>query len=256
MPPLRPPPGPPGSSVGMPPMGSPAAASAPNDRSEPEEVSTGTFIIRALAGLVIVGGLTWVALSLAPSEIKSNEVPVASPSPRASATPAPTPAPSPVDDGPEFAEELPDDGPPPPDGSLNRAADPVEPVATPTPRSVEVAPPPRATPRPSSPEPSGPFELTVTHRAVRNGAAGASTLVSVKVNGPRSTSVTLRSGPAGGPYASSALKSRGGGRWEGWLQFTGGPGDTLEYWIEADHPQATNTGRSGSRSEPHRVPLK
>ncbi len=91
---------------------------------------------------------------------------------------------------------------------------------------------------------------------MRGGAAGASTLVSAKCNGPRSTSVVLYSGPEGGPYSSTTLKARGGGRWEGWLQFGGAAGDTLEYWIEAEHPRADATGRSGSRSNPHRVPLK
>jgi hypothetical protein len=225
--------------------------------------------VRALAGLVIVGALTWVALSLAPTEIASNEVdapPAASPA----VAPEPTPeaelaegtADPEVDPSLEAASELddPDEAAAPsPDGSLSperRLADspPAEPVPERTPEAYTEP----ATPRPPPPEvePSGPFTLTLTHRAARNGAAGASTLVSVKANGPRSTSVVLYSGREGGPYGSTSLKARGGGRWEGWLKFEGASGDTIEYWIEADHPRADNTGRSGSRSEPHRIPLK
>ncbi len=238
------------------------------------EVSTRVFLIRALAGLIIVGGITWAALRLAPTEIASNEVVDESPPP----PPAPTAiAPEPAEAAGPSDPALPEA--PRPDGSvaLRGAAD--DPTSASRPPDGSLRPPgversqaresvdvstvqaaPAATPRPPhsapDPEPRGPFTFTVDHRPVRAGAAGASTLVSVKLNGPRSSTVVLHSGPAGGPYSTTTLKPRGGGRWEGWLQFAGEPGDTLEYWIEATHPQADAPGRAGSRSDPYKIPLK
>ena len=271
----------PGPAAVPPPSGARAPAKAASD-----ELSVGALLVRALGGLVIVAAITWVALSLAPTEIASNEVPTAG-EPTPATSPGAVASPSLADPGAGAArpdgvvgDPAPSEGPtsgvavggaPAPDGSLHpdvslgpdgsvgsarRYEDPRPREALPEPTSRVESPPPTPRPAPPEVEPSGPFTLTVSHRAVRRGAAGASTLVSAKVNGPRSTAVVLRSGPEDGPYSSTTLKARGGGRWEGWLQFGGAPGDTIEYWIEADHPRADNTGRSGSRSDPHRIPLK
>ena len=102
---------------------------------------------------------------------------------------------------------------------------------------------------------TGPIDLSMRHRPVASGDAGASALISVKVDGPDDTQVTLTWGPEGGPFSEMTLRGKSGGRWEEWLPL---PSDVsvVAYWIVAEHPAAPSPARSGSRSSPHRITLK
>ncbi len=112
-------------------------------------------------------------------------------------------------------------------------------------------------PPPSSDLPPGSVTLAVEHRPVAAGDAGATDLVQVKIPGaPADTRVTLHSGPAGGPFQQRAMRSRGSGRWEAWLNFDVPGGTAMEYWIVASHPAADADSASGSRSAPHVVEVR
>ena len=149
---------------------------------------------------------------------------------------APTPSPTPT---------------PTPERGSRGGIDPIEPVVSPTPRREE----PERTPAPST-LPPGSVTLAIDHRPIAAGDAGASDLLSVRLDGPPDSAVVLFSGPAGGPYSQSALRGKPGGRWEGWITFAGTPGGRFEYWVVAEHSAAERSASSGSRSAPHVVELR
>jgi hypothetical protein len=102
----------------------------------------------------------------------------------------------------------------------------------------------------------GSVTLTLTHRPVTVGDAGASDLVLARLEGPRDTRVVLHSGPAGGPYRQTTMRARGSGRWESWLEFEVPAGSRIEYWISASHPAADVEAGAGSRSSPFVVEIR
>jgi hypothetical protein len=113
---------------------------------------------------------------------------------------------------------------------------------------------PRA-PRPDPPAAGDAADLAVHHRAITRGDAGASELVSVRVDGGAGASVTLHHGPRGGPYAEAALRPKSGGRFEGWLPLDGPAGGSVEYWITAEGAGG-RVAAAGSRGSPFRVELR
>ena len=124
-------------------------------------------------------------------------------------------------------------------------------------------PDPEPVARRPGPEPTtgggaaGPVTLDLSHRAIVSGASGASDLVSVRIQGaPRDTVVTLHFGPAGGPFRTSKLRGKSGGRWEGWLSFDAASGEQIVYWIVATHPAADGPASAGSSSRPFVVQVK
>lgn len=159
-------------------------------------------------------------------------------------TPAPVPAP---EREPTAAPELPTEQAEELTPAPERAELPVA-VREPTPRRT-------ITPTPVE-MPAGPVTLGVKHRPLKKGQAGSSDLLSVRIDGPDGTTVTLHHGPTGGPYQQLPLRAKSGGRFEEWLNFPSTPGLTLEYWVVATHPAAAASASSGSRSNPHRLALE
>jgi len=251
------------------------------------------FLIRALGALAVGGGLVFIALATIaggkkPEGIEEVALPPAdeeraarqagraasdggasdaSASDGAAAVDAEADPFLDVAAGPEEADgaddppvaAVPADAPQPPDGI--EAADAGEPfpppraTATPEPKP-QYLPPPKSQREVVIERSTGPVSLSVSHRPARSGRPGASDLVSVKVTGAADGSVTLHYGRQGGPYQSKPLKNKGRGRFEGWLPFEVAAGENLAYWIQAAHPRAGSDAWSGSRSNPHLVPVK
>jgi serine/threonine protein kinase len=278
-------PGPDPSAAWPPPMSDQELGIEPEDG---EEASGGLtrLLVRALAFLVIVLGLAFIGLQFAlRSGLIGDDVEPVDEIADAWETGEP-------DGHADLAPDLPVDGPelePPTRTSRGEAGPQPDPIEEPTPlpeRPVELeerptpAPTPartfeertpervrpeptaeRSTPRPTptparSDLPAGSVSLSVSHRPLTSGASGASDLVSVRIDGPSDTTVTLHSGPAGGPYKTSSLKGKSGGRWEGWLTFSVSAGERLEYWITASHPGADGPAGAGSRSSPFVVEVQ
>ncbi len=227
----RPPPGPP----------------PPQPTDEDEGQGSGRLLM-VLAGVVIVAGILGLFLLQASNELpETAAMDLPEPPTAAAVKPAPPPVapPEPVEPVEPVTEEaiaaVPDETP--------GVAVPAEP-----PTSDEVlTPTPAPTPRP--PPVTGPVELSLRHRPLAEGEAGASELVSVRIDAPADTRVTLTWGPEGGPYSSMPLRGKSGGRWEEWLSLPANA-SAVEYWIVAEHPAAKSPGRSGSESSPHRISLK
>jgi hypothetical protein len=199
-----------------------------------------------VAGVVIVAGILGLFLLQASNPLPQTGATDLPDAPTAAVVePAPPPVAAPVAPVEPITEEavaaVPEETPAP--------VVPDEPASP----NALVAPAPRPTPRP--PPVTGPVELSLRHRPVAEGQAGASELVSVRIDAPVDTVVTLTWGPEGGPYSSLPLRGKSGGRWEEWLSLPSNA-SAVEYWIVAEHPAATSPGRSGSESSPHRIRLK
>ena len=293
--PIAAPPAPPAPRQGVGPALPPVAGFDEEDEEEDEHGGGAVrLIIRALATLVIVLGLAFVGLQLAVRggllELPGATVPAAAPTIELDNLPTAEPRPT---ARVEADESIPPGVDPSALAGLD-APEPVEPdePEEPTPDPWAVEEPVRDDPEPAEPitqrgtraapadwqpaptvaepvtrraepepvirdEPSGSVSLEVSHRPITSGASGASDLVSVRIPGaPTSTSVTLHSGPAGGPFRTAKLRGKSGGRWEGWLSFDAASGEQMEYWIVATHPAADGPASAGSSSRPFVVQVK
>lgn len=106
-------------------------------------------------------------------------------------------------------------------------------------------------------EGGGPVSLSLKHSPLRSARAGASELITVRLEGPRSSKVVVHHGLPGGSHKRMTLRAKSGGRWEGWLDLRGlESGGEYSYWVVATHPRAASSATSGSRSSPHRIRLQ
>ena len=247
--PPPPPPPPPPSPPAAPPLAPPKERS-PSAPTPPPPDEAGPMPRRGVliaAGALVFGALALVLL------VPGDEEPAPEPTVEAAAASPDdafaVPAPEPPPDDPDTPDPSPET-PPEPSPATTRSP-------TPPPSTVAESPRPPAIerPAPTPTPPTGPVTLAVRHRPVASGAAGASELVSVRVDGPADTEVVLHFGPPGGPHQSRALGAKSGGRWEGWLPLPA-DGSGLEYWVSARHPAAPSAAGSGSAGAPHKVDVQ
>ncbi len=96
--------------------------------------------------------------------------------------------------------------------------------------------------------------LSAEHVPVRRATMGTSKTVTVTVDGPPDTKVTMYWGPHGGPHKTSPLAAQGSGVWKGTLTIDATVAGGLEYWIVVKHPNATpRVVALGRQSAPHQV---
>jgi len=243
-----PPPAPPPPALPRPappsPTPLPPAPRAPAPAATAVEGAMPRPKIMLFAGLLVLGAVLLVLLVPRGEDSDATAPePEAPPAPEEDAfTSLDAAPPAPADAAPAPDEATPE--------AVAAAVLPPEPsVAPPTP------PAPRPAPVVAPPEDAGPVTLSLKHRPVAAGSAGASELVSVRVDGPPDTEVVLHFGPPGGPHEQRALGAKSGGRWEGWLPLPAA-GVGLEYWIVARHPRASSVAGSGSSGAPHTVQVR
>ena len=98
------------------------------------------------------------------------------------------------------------------------------------------------------------LRLDAEHVPVRRATMGTSKTVTVTVDGPADTRVTLSYGPQGGPYKTTTLAPQGNGVWKGTLPIDADAAGGLEYWIMVKHPDTTPRVKAlGRQSAPHKV---
>lgn len=102
---------------------------------------------------------------------------------------------------------------------------------------------------------SGTGRLSVEHKPLAKGRAGSSDLVAVRVPGVDDAQVLVHFGPSGGPFHTQPLKSKGGGRYEGWMRFDIDAGGELHYWVTAEH-SGLAAAAAGSEGAPFKVPVR
>jgi len=96
--------------------------------------------------------------------------------------------------------------------------------------------------------------LSAEHVPVRRATMGTSKTVTVTVDGPEDSKVTMYWGPHGGPHKTSVLAAQGSGVWKGTLTIDATVSGGLEYWIVVKHPNATpRVVALGRQSAPHQV---
>ena len=104
------------------------------------------------------------------------------------------------------------------------------------------------------PTPAPQVRLSAEHVPVRRATMGTSKTVTVTVDGPVDTRVTMYWGPAGGPHKTTALEAQGSGVWKGTLTIDAEVASGLEYWIVVKHASATpRVVALGRQSAPHKV---
>ena len=98
------------------------------------------------------------------------------------------------------------------------------------------------------------LRLSAEHVPVTRATMGTSKTVTVTVDGPADTTVTMNSGPLGGPYKTSTLRGQGSGVWKGTLTIDAEVAAGLEYWIIVKNSSTTpRVVTLGRQSAPNRV---
>ena len=102
--------------------------------------------------------------------------------------------------------------------------------------------------------PAAAARLSAEHVPVRRATMGTSKTVTVSVDGPPDTRVTMYWGPKGGPHKTTALTAQGSGVWKGTLTIDASVAAGLEYWIVVKHAATTpRVVALGRQSAPHSV---